>query len=154
MKRHAVLVTVAAFIVSMTASNAFSHCQIPCGIYDDPARFMLLAEHLTTIEKAMKTIVDLSSEKNLNYNQIVRWVQNKDQHADELTEIVTYYFMAQRVKPPEEKTEEAQAKYVEQITWLHQMVVYSMKAKQTTKLENVEKLRTLIEAFKASYLQE
>jgi hypothetical protein len=29
-----------------------------------------------------------------------------------------------------------------------------MKAKQTTKLENVEKLRTLIEAFKASYLQE
>ena len=27
------------------------------------------------------------------------------------------------------------------------MLVYSMKAKQTTELENVEKLRTLLEAF-------
>jgi hypothetical protein len=32
------------------------------------------------------------------------------------------------------------------------MLVYSMKAKQTTELENVEKLRALLESFKASYL--
>jgi hypothetical protein len=32
------------------------------------------------------------------------------------------------------------------------MVVYSMKAKQTTELENVKKLRTLLQAFQASYL--
>jgi nickel superoxide dismutase len=154
MKRHAVLMIVATFLVFSASSNAFSHCQIPCGIYDDPARFSLMEEHITTIEKAMKTIIDLSSEKSPNLNQIVRWVQNKDNHSNELSEIVTYYFMAQRVKPPKGDGEEARKKYVEQVTSLHQMVVYSMKAKQTTELGNIEKLRALVEAFKASYLAE
>ena len=69
---------IAIALVSLTASKALAHCQIPCGIYDDPARFSLMAEHITTIEKAMKTIIDLSGEKKPNYNQLVRWVQNKD----------------------------------------------------------------------------
>jgi nickel superoxide dismutase len=154
MKRETVLVIVATFLVSMTASKALAHCQIPCGIYDDPARFSLMAEHISTIEKAMKTIVDLSSQEKPDYNQLVRWVQSKDEHADEFSEIVTYYFMAQRVKPPTEKSGETHAKYVEQISSLHQMLVYSMKAKQTTELGNIEKLRALLESFRASYLAE
>ena len=101
MKKRTVMLTIATFLVSLVASKALSHCQIPCGIYDDPARFTLMAEHITTIEKAMKTLVDLSSEKKPNYNQLVRWVQNKEHHADEISEIATYYFMAQRVKPAE-----------------------------------------------------
>jgi nickel superoxide dismutase len=154
MKRNTVLVIIAVALVSLTASKALAHCQIPCGIYDDPARFSLMAEHITTIEKAMKTIIDLSGEKKPNYNQLVRWVQNKDHHAGELSQIVTDYFMAQRIKPPKQEGEEARQKYVEQITSLHQMLVYSMKAKQTTELENVEKLQILLEAFRASYLAE
>jgi nickel superoxide dismutase len=154
MNRHAVLVIVATFLVSLSASKALSHCQIPCGIYDDSTRFSLMAEHITTIEKAMKAIVDLSSQEKPDYNQMVRWVQNKDHHANELSEIVTYYFMAQRIKPPQEEDAKARAKYLEQITALHQMLVYSMKAKQTTELENVDRLRVLVEAFRASYLAE
>jgi nickel superoxide dismutase len=152
MKRNTALLIAAAFLASFTASEARSHCQIPCGIYDDPARFVLMAEHIATIEKSMKTIVELSAQEKPDYNQLVRWVANKDHHADELSEIVTYYFMAQRIKPPEGESEQARAKYLEQITSLHRMLVYSMKAKQTTELENVEKLRDLMESFKASYL--
>jgi nickel superoxide dismutase len=154
MKRNTALAIVAIALVSLTASKALAHCQIPCGIYDDPARFSLMAEHITTIEKAMKTIIDLSSQEKPDYNQLVRWVQNKDQHADELSEIVTHYFMAQRIKPPKEQGEATPKKYVEQIASLHQMLVYSMKAKQTTDLENVGKLQTLLETFRASYLVE
>ncbi len=152
MNRKSALLIVAITLVFLTASKAFAHCQIPCGIYDDPARFSLMAEHITTIKKAMKTIVELSSQKTPNYNQLVRWVQNKDQHADALSEIITYYFMAQRIQPPKEQGEETHKKYLGQIASLHQMLVYSMKAKQTTELENVEKLRTLLETFRASYL--
>jgi nickel superoxide dismutase len=152
MKRRTALAIVAISLLSLTASKALAHCQIPCGIYDDPARFSLMAEHITTIEKAMKSIIDLSGQKTKDYNQLVRWVQNKDRHADELSEIVTHYFMAQRIKPPEAPGEAARKKYVDQISSLHQMLVYSMKAKQTTALENVEKLRHLLEAFRASYL--
>ena len=152
MKGSRLVVIAAALSASLTAHNAFAHCQLPCGIYDDAARFAMLEEHVTTIEKAMKTIEELSAAQPPNYNQIVRWVENKDHEADELSEIVTYYFMAQRVKPEEKKNGEAYSKYLGELTALHEMVVYSMKAKQTTDLENVARLRALIKQFKALYL--
>jgi nickel superoxide dismutase len=34
-------------------------CEIPCGIYDDPLRTGLIAEHFTTTVKSMKKIVVL-----------------------------------------------------------------------------------------------
>jgi len=137
--------------VAIVASIAYSHCQIPCGIYDDEARFGAITEHITTIEKSMKEIERLSAEAKPNMNQIVRWVSNKENHADELSEIVTYYFMAQRVKLPAEGDTKAQNEYVKQLTLLHRMLVYSMKAKQTTDLANVEQLKSLLDEFHKAY---
>ncbi len=84
-------------------------------------------------------------------NQIVRWVSNKDQHADELGEIVTYYFMAQRIKAAPESDAKAYSDYVKKLTLLHQMLVRSMQAKQTTDLAHVQELRSLLEQFHAAY---
>lgn len=146
------LAVTAALAVAVTlGSLAYSHCQIPCGIYDDDARFDAIAEHITTIEKSMKEIVALSAEPKSNMNQVVRWVNNKELHSDELSEIVTYYFMAQRIKFPTEGDAKAQSDYVKKLTLLHQMLVYSMKAKQTTDLDNVDKLRHLLEDFHKAY---
>jgi len=141
-----ILISVAIF-----TSMVYSHCQIPCGIYGDPARFDMLAEHITTIEKSMKQITDLSNRDKPNVNQTVRWVQNKEKHADELSHIVTYYFMAQRIKLVVKAEGKAYEEYVKKLTLLHQMLVYSMKAKQTTDLSNVEKLRTLLAEFRTVY---
>lgn len=142
----AVLVSAVVF-----GSLAYSHCQIPCGIYDDEARFGAIAEHITTIEKSMKEIESLSAQAKPNMNQIVRWVNNKDQHADELSEIVTYYFMAQRIKLPPEGDTKAYDDYVKKLTLLHRMLVDAMKAKQTTDLANVQELRSLLEQFHGVY---
>ena len=95
---HAVMIALLGLAV-VTPQPVRAHCQVPCGIYDDDARFTLLLEHITTIEKSMKRIKDLESQDHAHANQLVRWVSNKDSHADAFTEIVTYYFMAQRVKP-------------------------------------------------------
>jgi nickel superoxide dismutase len=141
------IIASAAIFVSL----AYSHCQIPCGIYDDQARFDEIAEHITTIEKSMKQIVELSAEPSKNANQLVRWVMNKEDHADEISHIVTYYFMAQRIKLPAEDDAKAYNEYVKKLTLLHRMIVYSMNAKQTTDLTNVEKLRSLLEEFHTVY---
>ena len=141
-------------VVAILASIAYSHCQIPCGIYDDEARFGEIAEHITTIEKSMKEIERLSADAKPNMNQIVRWVNNKELHADELSEIVTYYFMAQRVKLPEEGDSKAQNQYVKKLTLLHRMLIYSMKAKQTTDLANVEQLKSSLNEFHKVYFGE
>ena len=137
--------------VAVLASMAYSHCQIPCGIYGDRMRFDMIAEHITTIEKSMKLITELSSQDKPNMNQIVRWVNNKDQHADEISHIVTYYFMAQRVKLPPEGDVKAYDEYVRKLTLLHEMLVYAMNTKQTTDLANVEKLRSSLAKFQEAY---
>ncbi len=132
-------------------SLAYSHCQIPCGIYDDEARFNMIAEHITTVEKSMKLIESLSAQKKPNINQIVRWVNNKEKHADEISHIVTYYFMAQRVKLPAKGNTKAFNEYVKKLTLLHEMLIYAMKTKQTTDLDNVDKLRSLLDEFHKVY---
>jgi len=152
--RHKLILPAAVISVMLSASLVYSHCQIPCGIYDDPARFQMLAEHITTIEKSMKQITELSKEEKPNLNQIVRWVQNKEDHADQFSNIVTYYFMAQRLKPTDKTDTDAYEKYLNKLTLLHHMLVYSMKAKQTTDLSNVEKLKTLLAEFKTAYFEE
>jgi nickel superoxide dismutase len=153
MKNHTVHVALIALlgIAILTPSAALAHCQIPCGIYDDDARFTLLREHITTIEKSMKTINDLESQDHAHANQLVRWVSNKDTHADALTEIVTYYFMAQRVKPAPATDKKAHAAYVAKVELLHKMVVHSMKCKQTTDVAHVEALRELVGEFQTAY---
>lgn len=138
-------------LLVLYAPSLFAHCEIPCGIYDDEMRLKAIGEHITTIEKSMKQIEELSKEGDKNYNQIVRWVSNKENHASELQEIVFQYFMTQRVKPADEDNAEEYKKYVKKVTLLHQMLVYAMKAKQTTDLAHVEKLKTLLADFTEAY---
>ena len=151
MKKRILIISALALLLS-GAPQLLAHCQIPCGIFDDEARLASMREHVTTIEKSMKQATELSAEGKANFNQIVRWINNKDQHADELSEIVTYYFMAQRVKPADPEDEAAQKKYVSELTTLHKMLVHAMKAKQSTDLAHVEALRELIDSFESSYL--
>jgi nickel superoxide dismutase len=142
----ALLVVIAAS--SIYSLNTYSHCQIPCGIFGDDLRFSLLSEHLMTIEKSMNMINELSSTApDENTNQIVRWVNNKENHADEFTEIVTAYFLAQRVKP----TDENDAAYTKKLVLLHKMIVGAMKCKQTTDVANVESVEKLVEDFYKLY---
>ncbi len=140
--------------VASIAPLVYSHCQIPCGIYDDPARLAMIAENITTIEKTMKSIEELSAQQKPNMNQIVRWVNVKDEHAEDISHIASYYFMAQRIKPVDKSDAAGYEKYIKQLTLLHEMLVYSMKAKQTTDLANIEKLRLLLADFRNSYLGE
>ena len=131
--------------------KVFPHCQIPCGIYNDEMRFTMMKEHLLTIEKSMKQIIELSEQSDTNANQIVRWVMNKEQHADELAHIVTNYFLSQRIKLVDEKDSTSFKAYLLKVSMLHKMLVYAMKSKQTTDVSNVEKLRSLVQDFHEAY---
>ena len=81
----------------------------------------------------------------------MRWVHNKENHANELQHIVTQYFLTQRLKPVDNGSQEARSAYVEKLTLLHNMLFYAMKTKQTTDVGNVEKLRSLLAEFRAAY---
>ena len=153
MKQSILIVSACALALTFLPVRSRAHCQIPCGIYDDPARFVLLEEHITTIEKSMTLIKDLAGKHDAaDQNQMTRWVMNKERHADEFTEIVTFYFMAQRIKPTDASDRAAYRKYLRQVELLHHMIVHAMKAKQTVDLEQTAKLRELVKEFKGLYL--
>ncbi len=140
-----------AILFFSATQKAYSHCEIPCGIYGDSLRIALLFEHIETIEKSMNMINELSKNDPANYNQIVRWVTNKEEHATKIQELVSQYFLHQRIKMTDPKDESAYQKYLHQLELMHVMLVYSMKSKQNTDLANITKLRKTLEAFEKSY---
>ena len=154
MKRIAI--TALALAATLTvAASAGAHCQIPCGIYDDELRVQLIEEHITTIEKSMNQIISLSAAEKVNYNQLVRWIDNKERHAQEIQDIVTAYFMAQRIKSPISHDNETEVnEYLHKLALLHAIQVHAMKAKQSTDLEEVATLRDLVAKFRTAYFGE
>lgn len=141
------MIIVAVVVIGAVTWKAYPHCQIPCGIYGDDARLEAIGEHIVTIEKSMRKIDEIGAAEKPNYNQLVRWVSNKERHADEISEIVTQYFMAQRVKPADASDKKAWDQYVRKLTLLHRMLVAAMKAKQTTDLQHTKALSKLLDQF-------
>jgi len=146
------LVAVLGLVMSLVqVPEVSAHCQIPCGIYNDPVRFTMLEEHIVTIEKSMNSITELSEDPAQNANQLIRWTINKEEHADEFADIVTKYFLQQRIKPIESVETTDAKKYFEKLRLCHEMLVASMKAKQTTDLEYVKQLRSRLADFHKAY---
>lgn len=124
------------------------HCEVPCGIYGDSLRLSLLEEHAKTVEKGMAQISELSKADQPNYNQIVRWVMNKEKHAEEIQQIVSQYFLHQRIKmPADDAKRKAVDDYHDKLEALHAIQVYAMKCKQGTDSAMVEKLQVAIHDF-------
>jgi nickel superoxide dismutase len=142
--------TAALFI----SKNALSHCEVPCGIYTDELRVELIKEHFTTIEKAMNKIAELQAADEVNYNQLVRWINTKEHHANLIQDIAEQYFITQRIKYAEPSEKEKYDKYIKQLTSMHQLIVYAMKSKQTIDVANVENMKTALAAFEEAYFGE
>ena len=150
--RKMILVLVAALLL-IPSLSALAHCEVPCGIYGDQNRLMTMMEHLDTIEKAMKKIEALGAEEKVNHNQLVRWVNTKEEHATALQHIISQYWMTQRIKPTSADDKEAFAKYQKMLTQLHLMLRFSMKCKQGTDVKNVAKVRSLMKDFHMIYFE-
>ncbi|MGR3319975.1 MAG: superoxide dismutase [Ni] [Candidatus Anammoxibacter sp.] len=151
MKKSFIYSGIFILLIACISCKVWAHCEIPCGIYGDDARFAGMAEDLNTIGKSMNKIIELSKDPKANINQLVRWVQNKEIHADKINEVVTKYFLKQRVKPVTKSNKGEYKDYTNKLALLHQIMVHSMKAKQTTDLEHVKQMSSLLEEFHKAY---
>jgi hypothetical protein len=153
MKNFIVLASVCFAVAAAMPSISSAHCQIPCGIYDDSTQFKILEEHILTMEKAIDQINSLSSAAEKNYNQLVRWINNKDDHADKFMESISQYFLAQRITPIIDKSDAKYEAYLSKITLLHRLIVLAMKCKQTVDRAHTDSMREALGKFKALYFQ-
>jgi len=136
-----------ALLFFACSSAALAHCEIPCGIYGDEMRIQMMNEHLMTIRKSMKQVNALQNEDPVNSNQLVRWVMNKEDHANQLQEIVSQYWLTQRIKSGD-------ADYDHKLRLLHQMLVSAMKCKQSIDQKHVDDLHRLVHEFEHLYFKD
>lgn len=122
-----------------------AHCQIPCGIYDDHMRLQAMLENAATIDKSVTMMIELAGKTDVqSQNQMVRWVMNKEEHAQKIIEIISDYYLTQRVKPD-------QKDYSERLQKHHAVILAAMKAKQTADPATVKALTQKIQALSAYY---
>lgn len=131
------------------ATTAHAHCQIPCGIYGDSTTFDVLQQHVATIQKSCTQINELAAAENPSaqqQQQLVRWVNNKESHAQLIIDSAANYFLAQRIKTDA-------AHYAEKLALLHEIIVYAMQSKQSTDGQAAATLGEKLTAFQALYLE-
>jgi nickel superoxide dismutase len=122
-----------------------AHCQVPCGIYDDHARVQAMLEDSATVAKATKLIIELSTKTDpQSKNQLIRWVTNKEIHAQNIINTMSNYFLTQRVKA-------SQKEYVERLIKHHSAITAAMKVKQNVDNEYVTELESSIKALISYY---
>ena len=121
--------------------SLFAHCQIPCGIYSDAMQIIQIREDLNTIEKAMRMINDLSGKLDpQTLNQISRWINTKEEHAQNIQNLTSEYFLTQRLKTDTEN-------YTKKVVLLHKLLVSVMKCKQTVDKKNVSNSNLILDSF-------
>ena len=123
----------------------FAHCQIPCGIYSDAAQIIQIKEDLQTIEKSILMINKLSGKYDpQSVNQLNRWIATKEQHAQNIQDVISQYFLTQRIKQNSKN-------YENELITLHQLLVSIMKCKQSVNKENVKNSIQLVDNFSELY---
>ena len=145
LKKYVLLVTLSLLFSVLYVQQSFGHCQIPCGIYDDNARVTAMLEDAVTVEKSIKLINELAGKTDAqSQNQLVRWVMNKENHAQRIISAISDYFLTQRVKT-------SQDDYVERLKKHHAVIVAAMKAKQNSDMATAVTLKESIEALAPYY---
>ena len=133
------------FTLCLVGSYSFGHCQVPCGIYDDVSRVQQMLEDVSTINKAIDQIIELNDKSDAqSAQQLVRWVNNKEIHADKIIATISNYFLTQRVKPSAED-------YLVRLSLHHRVILLSMKVKQNADAQVAQDLRQAVEALSNYY---
>lgn len=137
-----VLTGLIATVALPVVANA--HCQVPCGIYDDHARIHAMEEDAATISKAVASIRDLSGKTDpQSMNQLIRWTNTKEEHASMIIDVVSVYFLTQKIKPVAAGMDGYDA-YVQSLVDHHAVMRAAMKTKQTVDPEAVTELEHAI----------
>ncbi len=138
-----------AILVAPRAASA--HCQVPCGIYDDPARITAMKEDAATIAKAVTGIHELAGKSDAqSWNQAIRWTTTKEDHASHIIDVVAEYFLTQKVKPVAAGADGHQA-YLESLADHHAVMRAAMATKQSANPDAVAELVAAIAKLAARY---
>jgi nickel superoxide dismutase len=121
-----------------------AHCQMPCGIYHDDMIFDQIDQYVETMYKGMTMLTNSKFETPKERTEFVRWVMTKDSSSNDVSELLTTYFLQQKIKPDEEDT-------TKKLISAHKLLFLVVQIKQNTDRALIEKFNDEWEKFKLMF---
>jgi nickel superoxide dismutase len=122
----------------------FSHCQMPCGIYHDDMVYDQIDQYVETMAKGISVLTEDKFETTQQQNTFIRWVMLKEKASDEIAELITKFFLQQKIKPGEDET-------AKRVISAHKMLFYLVGVKQTVDLKVLNDFYEEWERFKLMF---
>lgn len=129
---------------SLLSLSLFSHCQMPCGVYHDDMVYDQIDQYVETMVKGDTILSENKFETVFDKNEFIRWVLTKDKLSDQIAQLITTYFLQQKIKPGEEST----GKRVESA---HKLLFLLVSIKQTADVKVVKQFYDEWEKFKLMF---
>lgn len=118
-----------------------AHCQMPCGIYHDDMVYDQVDQYVETMVKAVAKIKDSKNNTPEARNEYVRWIMTKDRLSDQTANLITTYFLMQKIKPDDEDT-------AKKVVSAHKLLFQIVCIKQTVDFKSVSDFAEEWEKFK------
>jgi len=132
------------------------HCQVPCGIFDDPKLVAELKEAVATVTKAVAQVNELfaGGMTAQTFNQATRWVNTKEEHCGKIITLMAEYCLCQRVKPVGAPGSPftCDSDFMDALKAHHAVMQAAMKAKQSSDPAAPEALATAVEGCCKMYM--
>lgn len=121
-----------------------AHCQMPCGIYHDNMVFDEIDQYVETMYKGMTELSEHDARTSKEKNNFVRWVLEKENESDNIANLITAYFLQQKIKPGEDET-------AKRLASAHKLLFMLMQIKQNVDRKFVDDFADEWEKFKLMF---
>uniref|UniRef100_UPI00140E9480 superoxide dismutase [Ni] n=1 Tax=Neochlamydia sp. AcF84 TaxID=2315858 RepID=UPI00140E9480 len=121
-----------------------AHCQMPCGVYHDELVFNQIDQYIETMYKGITELNNSKFSTPFERNNFIRWVKLKDSASDEIANLITAYFLQQKIKPAEADTPK-------RLISAHKMLFELTAIKQNVNIKMIETFADEWENFKQMF---
>lgn len=139
--------------VSVSLALRGGHCPVPCGSFNDCKLVADVKEASATIRKAAIEVSRLSPPASpLSFNQMTRWINVKEKHADKIIALVVNYCLCQCVKPfgDNQSSFKSDNEYIAALRAHHAVIQAAMAVKQS--LTEISRLDAAVDEMTKMYL--
>lgn len=121
-----------------------AHCQLPCGIYHDDMIYDLIDQYAETMYKGITVMNQSKLDSVHDFNELTRWVIEKEKESNETAQLITFYFLQQKIKPGEPET-------TKRLEAAHKLLFLLVAIKQNNEIRFVDQFAKQWEDFKLMF---
>ncbi len=121
-----------------------AHCQMPCGIYHDEMVYDQIDQYAETMYKGITVMNGNKLDSVHDFNDLTRWILEKEKESNTTAELISSYFLQQKIKPDEPET-------VKRLVAAHKLLFLIVAIKQNNEVKFVEQFAKQWDEFKLMF---